>query len=468
MSPPGRRASIPASLSLALLVLGMSNDASSQEESKDGLDLTLSALGEYEGFLHFDRQDPNLFNGRNALRFLPDAELVISDLAKLEGAVELRNDFIDPSRTRIFLDKGFLDLDFADWSLRVGRQTISGGRAAVIKPTNSFMRHDYTDFLDLEEEPIDAVRLDYYLGDWTLESIWAPVFRPDIFPFDPRNRWVGPTPSGSEGPATASQGLVVEVDRSTEPPKNLSSSQLGFRATRRSGGVDWSASYYWGYDRLPTYLEQGSTSVDPETGTATVVIRPFHERIQIAGLDAETFIGPWGLRGEAAYTITSDARAENPLIDDPYLRLVLGLNRTFSRVVSTHDFYVNAEFLMDRELPSRGVDNQDIVNFPLRHFFRYAVFGELEYRFSPFRTFRSQTFLNVQEGDCMVQLEFRWQPRDSMTWTFGSDFVGGPAGSFFGLYGHSDRVRIDLSLHLPQWQPGKDSARALVSAGERR
>jgi hypothetical protein len=272
---------------------------------------------------------------------------------------------------------------------------------------------------------------------------------------DPRNRSRRAQPDRTILPA----GLVVDVDHSTEPPKDLRSSQLGFRVTRRSPGVDWSASYYWGYDRLPTYLEQGSTSVDPATGATTVVVRPFYERIQIAGVDGETFIGPWGLRGEAAYTITSGSRAENPLIDDPYLRLVLGVNRTFSRILSTHDLYLNAEFLMDKEIPSRGVDNQDIVNVQLRHFFRFALIGELEYRFSQFRVFRSQTFLNLQESDYVVQLDFRWQPRDATTWTFGVDLVGGPTGSFFGLYGHNDRVRVSLSLHLPQWQPGKARAR---------
>lgn len=459
---------------LAILLLAMANDASSQDEEsrekdKTEPELTLSALGEYQGFLYLDRRDPNLFNGRNAIRLLPEAAFVVSPVAKLEGAVELRKDFIDPSRSRVFLDKGYLDLDFEAWDLRVGRQTISGGRASAVKPTDSFMRHDFTDFLAPEEEPIDAVKVDGYLGDWTLQGVWAPVFRPDIFSFDPRNRWIGPILGEVPGPGLASEGLVVDVDHSSEPPRDIRSSQLGVRVIRRSGGVDWSASYYWGYDRLPTYLEPGPTSVDPVTGSITsVVVRPFYERIQIAGVDGETFIGPWGLRGEAAYTITSSARAENPPIDDPYLRLVVGVNRTFSRILSTHDLYLNGQFLMDREVPSRGMDNQDIVNVRLRHFFRYALTTEVEYRFNQFHVVRSQAFLDLQQGDYVVQVEFRWQPRDAMTWTFGSDLVGGPTGSFFGPYRRNDRVRVDLTLHLPRWQPGKTAARALVATGERR
>jgi hypothetical protein len=91
-----------------VILLAMGTDASSQDqESQDQLELAVSALGEYEGFLYFDRQDPNLFNGRNALRFLPEADLDVSRVARLEGAVELRKDFIDS--LRIFSTK-ILDL----------------------------------------------------------------------------------------------------------------------------------------------------------------------------------------------------------------------------------------------------------------------------------------------------------------------------------------------------------------------
>jgi hypothetical protein len=103
----------------------------------------------------------------------------------------------------------------------------------------------------------------------------------------------------------------------------------------------------------------------------------------------------------------------------------------------------------------------------LRHFFKYPLVGELEYRFSQFRMLRSQTFLNLQEGDYVMQLEFRSQPRDAMTWTSGSDLVGGPTGSFLGFLARNDRIGVSLSLHLPQWLPGKARARALASAGER-
>ena len=97
--------------------------------------------------------------------------------------------------------------------------------------------------------------------------------------------------------------------------------------------------------------------VDPLVREATVLLVPVHKRIHVLGGDIATIISGWGVRGEAAYTLTTD-RAEDPEIDDPYFRFTGGVNRTFSRIPVGESLFVILQYGIDAELPQRGASNQ--------------------------------------------------------------------------------------------------------------
>jgi hypothetical protein len=438
---------LAAPLCLVVLLVGAARGQTQNQTQNQTPRFRLGGLVQYENFSFFQDRDADLINFRNELKFLPDLEVRFSDKLRGALAVEFRKDFSDSSRSRVFLDKAYLDVYLPSWDFRLGRQIISWGRTDKIKPTDSFKRHDYTDFLDDDEEPIYAAKANYYIKDWTLEWVWAPIFEPDIFRLDPRNRWAA-LPRRADVPGVGTFDLSYQVNTSARPAKNLKSSQAGFRLTQQHGGLDWSASYYYGYDRIPTFVSDRVVAADLATGSATIELTPVHKRIQVVGFDWATVVGGFGLRGETSYTLTADRSGRDPLIDDPYFRFVGGLDRTFSRIISSHDLYLNLQYVLDTEVPRHGVKNQDGVNVRLRHFYEQGLTAHLEYKFSEFKKVVARSFVNLEQGDFLIQTEFNWQPKDAWTWTIGGDFMDGKTGSFFGLYSRNDRLRTSVKFNF--------------------
>jgi hypothetical protein len=62
--------------------------------------------------------------------------------------------------------------------------------------------------------------------------------------------------------------------------------------------------------------------------------------VRVVGADAATAIGPYGLRGEAAYTFTEDDRGDNPYIKNPFLFVVVGADRTFLEHLNVNVQYI--------------------------------------------------------------------------------------------------------------------------------
>ncbi len=434
-------------LPFALLLVPMLAAAlSSQDPETPAIRLHTEAA--FRGFTFFDEGDPETYGGRGELLFAPDLELQLSGNARFETGVQLRRDAVDSSRNRLYLYEGFLDLSFESFDVRAGRQIVRAGRVDGMRPTDYFRRRDFTDFLEADEEPIDAVRLDHYAKDWVFTGVWTPYFQADILPLDPRNRWTAPLLP----PAPAAGAPVTyEVNESLRP-SGLDSSEVGLWAGRSTRRVDWTASYFYGYERVPSsYGLLAPPSSDGGESPALSMF-PRHLRLHVVGIDGETTVGSFAFRGEASYTRPSDAPTAPAGLQDPYAMLVLGGDRTFSRIAASHDLYLNLQYLFDSaQVPVLEPSELGFAN-PLRHFYRHALTSLLEYRLDPFRKFLTKVFFNLAEQDYVVQTEFNWKPWDGWSWSVGLDLVGGPTDSFFGAYENNDRLRTAITFDWQAWQ----------------
>lgn len=119
----------------------------------------------FRGIRFFDEGAPDSYDGRGELLFAPRLDLSLPHNVRIESELQLRGDAVDASRNRILVRQAFLDLSFDDWDLRAGRQIIRRGRVDGLRPTDYFRRRDFTDFLQADEEPVDAVQADYYVAD---------------------------------------------------------------------------------------------------------------------------------------------------------------------------------------------------------------------------------------------------------------------------------------------------------------
>jgi len=410
-------------------------------------EIQLNTRTAFQGFAFFGEGDPGTFGGRSELLFAPDLELRLHDNARIETGLELRMDAVDSSRNRVYLFEGFLDLNFESWDIRAGRQIVRSGRVDGIRPTDYFRRQDFTDLLEADEQPVDAVRIDRFAGDWVFTGVWTPYFQADILPIDPRNRWTGvflPPASPEDGPPV--QYVVNDGSR----PSGLESSEVGLWAGRR-GGSAWSASYFYGYERIPSSYAVLPPPAAGSEESLTVEIFPHHQRLHVFGFDGETTLGDFGFRGEGSYTRSGEPPGAGTPFDAPFGMLAAGGDRTFSRIAASHDLYLNLQYLFDSGSAQTGEPTGPEVANPLRHFYRHAMTALAEYRLDSFRKLVTKLFFNLADQDYVIQSEFEWKPWDGWTFRVGVDFVGGPANSFFGAYAANDRIRTGLTFDWQAW-----------------
>ncbi len=216
--------------------------------------------------------------------------------AKIEGRItddNLRRD----NRFQGRLLEAYTNFYLGSVDLRVGKQNIVWGRADALNPTDVLTPKDFTllSARDEEERRIGtaAIKANYYRGDYTLSLIWLPIFNPSTIPL------------------TAPPGFRITEDKRSQGRWT----EQGFAAKidHTGGDVDWSFSYYYGLDVIPT-----GRSVTPTLTNLS------HNRIHMVGADFAKNLGRVGVRGEAAYVHTQDPGGSDIVVKNPYVFYVLG------------------------------------------------------------------------------------------------------------------------------------------------
>jgi hypothetical protein len=105
------------------------------------------------------------------------------------------------------------------------------------------------------------------------------------------------------------------------------------RLEQSGSAVDWSLSYFDGLDTIPDLALSATGLRGPE------LVLQSH-RVRVVGIDAATAVGPYSLRGEAAYTFTEDENGADPAIKNPFLFVVVGGDRTFVERLNVNLQYI--------------------------------------------------------------------------------------------------------------------------------
>jgi hypothetical protein len=226
---------------------------------------------------------------------------------RLDGKFEVRfaNTAVGKgAATRVSLLEGYATLRFARADLRLGKQIVPWGRADGINPTDNLTPRDYTVLLPFEDDQrfgTIGAKLDLLLSpEHTLTLFASPAFEPARVPL----------PSAA-GP----------VER-REPAHTLANTHGGMRLNKVGEGLDWSLSYFRGFNLLP-----GAQLV--EEGMAQPTLRLRYDRITVLGADFARNYGRFGLRGEIAYVDTVDDAGSTPGVSNPHLHWIVGVDRTF-------------------------------------------------------------------------------------------------------------------------------------------
>ncbi len=380
------------------------------------------------------------------LKFSPIIEYSPNDLLKINLEPDIRKNFNLEERNNYNFRELWVEILEEKWSIKIGKQIIEWGRTDTIKPANVFNVKDLTDLINNIDTGIHAVEFSHYIGMHELELVWIPVFTPHRLPYNENNRWfIFPrTKILNSGPVN----LKYYIDENNLPEKNINSSEYGIRFNYLGTGFDWAITGAKSFDRIPTYFQQEQGSYDFQKNEALIHVLPNYKSIYLVGVDGAAAISQYGLRTDLAYVFTEDMKSAKDEIDDPYLQMVFGMDRNFSRIFRDWDLFILLQYALDKELPVQGKENQDEPYSKLKHFYRQAGLFNSELKFSEFKKLVFKGFSNLEKEDYLFQMEYVYKPWDVVETMIGGDIPGGKKDGFFGYFDKSDRMRIGVKYYF--------------------
>lgn len=386
-----------------------------------GAETSVSAKSEWYGasYLHKGapryigeaRLLPKLTFAERAFLFVVEGDLRLDDQGYAQGHV-----FDDPlerdaTRQVAGVREMYFELSSAWARLRVGKQlqALNWSMTDTVSPSDNIAPSDLQDIPRWERKGVYALSLRVG-NDTYLEGVLIPFFTPTKLPV-PGSRW--------------SRELPVGLEYGSQELPETDASQFAFRAGTNRGGWDLALSYYHGYGYSPSFFLQ------PLSFTTAAVI-PTYLRNDVVALSAAGEVVNLNWRFEAGYF-----RQE---VADDFVQLVLGADREWNGVLRESDtLYLLLQY-------SNEIVVEDGVPPLFRIYdFRRVLSNALITKMRWVPTEGSKWSLNFEgsynfsDGDHYGQPSIGWK-WDSVELTAGLDFVGGSGDTFFGGYGHGDRV----------------------------
>jgi hypothetical protein len=210
--------------------------------------------------------------------------------------------------------EAYVDFERDALALRFGRQIVAWGRADGVNPTDKLAPKDFT-LLSHDDESqrlgIDALKIRYALNPSIYLTAVAAQFTPHTTPQGalPANLVKAPEPTGTE--------WAVKLDRAGQ-------------------GLDWSVSYFDGYERFARYRLDAGLPPAP-------VFRADYERSRSVGADLALASGAWTWRAEVSHTALRTDCTQCTRDERRVTRAVLGADLDFAQTMN-----LNMQFIATR------------------------------------------------------------------------------------------------------------------------
>ena len=301
------------------------------------------------------------------------------------------------------------------------------------------------------------VRTRFFLIPYTLEGIYIPFFEPADFPyFDTDWSLFGHIKTDAQTapvPIGVKQFIGnLHVDQN-EPTDSFENGQWGVRISRAVAGWDIGFSYLYSWETLPFYESfpiknikvDGSTS--PENLIKVLsgavfeedpVVRTTFKRTNIVGLEFETTVRDFGIRGEAAY-FDNQSFLTNTLTSTrtPVFHYILGADYFWRG-----DWYINLQF--SHQILS---DYDPEILFFNRN--NTAVLGEISREFLN-GYFKALVHYNVglSEQSYYFSPELICKYFSNLDVSLGFNFFEGDSDTLIGFYDANDQVFLMFKYYF--------------------
>jgi hypothetical protein len=314
--------------------------------------------------------------------------------------------------------------DIGDWELSAGLQQVVWGRADSLRVVDIVNPIDLRDFLlpDFTESRISSgmLRASGPVGNWNLEAIWLPAFKPTRL-----------APEGTPydlGIDAGFRAAGLRMLPSERPERDGGSGEYALRAATTSGRLDSDFIAFNGYNDDAVYVLDFA---DPSAPGA----RPVYRRYSLVGASiAYAFDSGWVLRGETTWSPDapySNLAGTRPLRADTY-NVLLGLDYQW------RDWLFTAQ-VNDRAIsgwrPEMGApEHAAIVTFSASG---SSHQGRMSHRiaWTAMPQYGDGNWLQWRTG---WQFDDRWQVEANL------DLINGRDRGFLGQFRERDRLRLEL------------------------
>jgi hypothetical protein len=319
---------------------------------------------------------------------------------------------------------------FNRFDIRLGRQQIIYGKAEGVFITDIVSPKDLREFLlpDFEEirTGVTAAKINYYIGNSSLEAVWVPVFTPTVMPGE-----------GSIWAPAMDFPVQPEYDYSTSViTPSLEDSEFFLRFSAMGSKIDFElvgGTYY--YDDPAMHIRR---QMDPSTMQLTgITIRPEYHRTSMIGGSFSLPAGPLVIRTEGGYYTDRYYQTENPAVPDAtveksYLHYMGGLDYTIAGIRLSAQFI--QEFIPEYEAGLRNDEFENTMTFLARKdFLRERLWLEF---FS---------YIGLNHTDALIRPKISYSFTDGFDIQLGANIFTGTEGRF-GQYNENDMIYMKLKF----------------------
>ena len=333
----------------------------------------------------------------------------------------------------------YLDMYFKNFDLRLGKQQIVWGKADGVFITDVVSPLNLSEFLlpDFDEirTGVTAAKLDYYIGNGTLEAIIIPQFTPTIRPSASSIWYQEP-----EFPAPAH----FDWSKSDIKP-SLENSEAFLKYSMMTSKVDFELMGGYTWDDNPIMHVQkefgmDTSSMPPHPYLKGLDITPEHHRLTLAGGSFSTEIKGVIFRGEAAYYNgkyfqTKDPDVEDAIIQKDYLHYVAGVDFSLGDVKLSTQFI--QQYIIDYEEDIFNRETENTATFMARYdMMRETLHLEL---FS---------YIGLDDKDALIRPKISYDFDDSFSLQLGANIFVGDEEGRFGKYKDNSMIYTKIKYNF--------------------
>lgn len=378
-------------------------------------------------------------------------------------SLNLDTDRLDEDLAELF-DEAYVRYYAKGFDLEAGLMKVVWGKGDQLHVVDHLNSNDLSDLINPDyidrRNAVPMAKVNIPLGmQGKLEAVYVPTLTPDTIPTE--GAWVpGEAQAlkeimenqveelalntyldimnsiGNAEVASLAQAKVLQEYADGAPFfPNTNTLDYGQAATRITGsfaGIDLGASYYFGFNKRPSAVFNGSGALEGIN----------YDRLHSFGLEAGGILAGFNLRSEAAYYMTEDLDGDDPAVHNNSFNYLAGFDRDLPLSNLNINFQVKGSIIMNHDeivspLDVEGSSDQTNTMLVAKLSDSYnheKVKAELK------------AIYEIEDEDFMINPALFYKPSGDIEFCASASFFGGEEDGLLGQF--KDQSFLELSTKI--------------------